>query len=226
MKKLLNLTESDNEITGYSISFIDIDETTFHTYAKVGVYKNGNKINDLDNKQFNTYTLKDGEYFNFDEFSDSSVFNKTSEPIDEMVKKIKKFIECIKVNCKKDKVIFLTARSDFDDKDLFLNTFRENGIDVDIPNVYIERSGNLNHISSVSDRKKHIMLKYLKSGDFTAVRMFDDDKTNLETFKEMGEDINQGKYGILKEVSKKYPRTRKMFFFPLLVLSNGKVRKY
>lgn len=226
MKQLIKLEESDNSITGYSISFIDIDETTFHTYAKVGVYKNGKKVRDLDNKQFNTYALKDGESFNFDEFQDSEVFNKTSKPIDEMVKKIQKFIDCIKVHSKKDKVIFLTARSDFDNKELFLKTFRENGIDVDIPNVYIERSGNLKHIKGVADRKKHVILNYLKSGEYTAVRMFDDDKTNLETFKELGEEINGGKYGILNDVRKKYPRIRKLFFFPLMVLPDGKVRRY
>ena len=85
MKTLLHLTESDNSITGNSISFIDIDETTFHTYAKVGVYKNGKKVRDLDNQQFNTYELQPGESFNFDEFKSSEVFNKTSKPIDEMV---------------------------------------------------------------------------------------------------------------------------------------------
>ena len=226
MRKLLTLKESDNSIVGYSISFIDIDETTFHTYAKVGVYKDGVKVRDLDNKQFNTYTLKDGESFNFDEFQDSEVFNKTSKPIDEMVKKIQKFIDCIKVHSKKDKVIFLTARSDFDNKELFLKTFRENGIDVDIPNVYVERSGNLKHIKKVADRKKHVILNYLKSGEYTAVRMFDDDKANLETFKELGEEINGGKYGILKQVQQKYPKTRKLFFFPLMVLPDGKTRMY
>ena len=135
-------------------------------------------------------------------------------------------IDCIKVHSKKDKVIFLTARSDFDNKELFLKTFRDNGIDVDIPNVHVERSGNLKHIKGVADRKKHVILNYLKSGEYTAVRMFDDDKTNLETFRELGEEINSGKYGILNDVRKKYPRVRKLFFFPLMVLPDGKTRMY
>lgn len=225
MKTLLHLTESDNSITGNSISFIDIDETTFHTYAKVGVHKNGKKVRELDNQQFNTYELQPGESFNFDEFKSSEVFNKTSKPIDEMVKKIKKLIACIKLHGKPEKVIFLTARSDFDNKELFLKTFRENGIDVDIPNVYVERSGNLRHIPNVADRKKYVILKYLQSGDYSAVRMYDDDDKNLQTFKELGDEINSGKYGILKTVQKKFPRVKKVLFFPLKVLNNGKVSR-
>lgn len=225
MRNLLHLKESDSRISGNSISFIDIDETTFHTYAKVGVMKNGKKVGELDNQQFNTYQLKDGEYFNFDEFQSSDVFHKTSTPINEMIRKIQKMIDCIKLHGKVEKVIFLTARSDFDNKELFLKTFRENGIDVDIPNVYIERSGNLRHIPNVADRKKEVILKYLKSGEFTAVRMYDDDNKNLQTFMELGQEINNGKYGILKIIQKKYPRVRKVHFFPLKVLENGKVRK-
>ena len=131
------ILESDNSIVGNSISFIDIDETTFHTYAKVGVMKNGKKIGDLDNQQFNTYTLKDGEYFDFGEFKDSEVFNKTSEPINPIIEKIQNMINSIKKNCKLEKVIFLTARGDFNNKELFLKTFRENGIDVDCEKNYL-----------------------------------------------------------------------------------------
>jgi hypothetical protein len=225
MRNLLRLYEANTKVNGSAISFIDIDETTFHTYAKVGVYKNGKKVGELDNQQFNTYNLKDGEYYNFDEFQDSEVFNKTSKPIQPMVDKIKKLIDCIKLHGKTEKVIFLTARSDFNNKELFLKTFRENGIDVDIPNVYVERSGNLKHISSVADRKKETILKYLKTGEFTIVRMFDDDNANLKTFIELGKEINVGKYNILKLVQKKYPRVRKVHFFPLKVLENGKVKK-
>lgn len=225
MRNLLQLKESNNSITGNSISFIDIDETTFHTFAKIGVYKDGKKIRTLNNQEFNTYTLQDGESFNFDEFQDSKVFNKTSKPIKEMVKKIKKLIDCIKLYDKPEKVIFLTARSDFNNKELFLKTFRENGIDVDIPNVYIERSGNLQHIKSVADRKKTIILKYLKTGEFSAVRMYDDDNKNLETFVELGKEINSGKYGILKLVKERFPRVNKILFFPLKVKEDGKVVK-
>ena len=152
--------EVNSSLYGASISFIDIDETTFHTYAKVGVYdRNGKLVRKLDNQQFNTYRLKDGEHFDFGEFQDSKVFYKTSEPIETIVTRIQNTVDSIKRNGLADKVIFLTARSDFNDKELFLKTFRANGIDVDDASVYIERSGNLTNISSVADRKKYVILK-------------------------------------------------------------------
>lgn len=222
-----NIFESDNRLVGHSISFIDIDETTFHTYAKVKVIdEDGNVVRVLDNKQFNTDVLKHGEKYDFSEFQDSRVFNKTSEPIEPIVNKIQKIIDSIKKNNKLEKVIFLTARSDFDNKELFLKTFKSNGIDVEIPNVYIERSGNLTNIKSVAERKRYVILKYLKSGEFTAVRMIDDDIHNLEVFNELGKEINSGKFNILQTVKKRYPRARKIYFYPLLVLNNGKIKNF
>ena len=85
------LLEINSNLYGSSISFIDIDETTFHTYAKVGVYdRNGKLVRKLDNQQFNTYELQDGEHFNFDEFKDSKVFknNSLSLKSERAVKKI------------------------------------------------------------------------------------------------------------------------------------------
>ena len=80
MRNLIHLTETDNSIAGNAISFIDIDETTFNTFARIGVMKDGKKVNSLSNQEFNTYDLKPGESFNFDEFTDSELFNKTSKP--------------------------------------------------------------------------------------------------------------------------------------------------
>lgn len=217
------LIESDNRITGNTISFIDIDETTFHTYAKVNVMKDGKIVRELDNRQFNTDVLKDGESYDFSQFRNSKVFNQTSEPIVPIVTKIQQLIKSIKRNNKLEKVIFLTARADFDDKELFLKTFKANGIDVELPNVYIERSGNLTHIDNVADRKRYVILKYLQSGDYTAVRMFDDDPSNLRVFTKLGKMINSGKSSILSNVQKKYPRVSKILFYPLLVDKSGKI---
>lgn len=222
MRNLIHLNETDNSIAGNAITFIDIDETTFNTYAKIGVMKDGKKIKSLTNQEFNTYDLQPGESFNFDEFRDSEVFNKTSKPIDLMIKKIQKLIDCIKLHGKQEKVIFLTARADFNDKDLFLKTFRQNGIDIDDASVYVERSGNLTNIKNVADRKKYVMLKYLSSGYFSAVRMFDDDIKNLRTFMELGKEINSGKFDILEKVRQKFPKVKKLFFFPLKVTENGR----
>ena len=221
-----SILESNNKITGHSISFIDIDETTMHTFAKVNVVKDGQVVRTLDNKEFNTDTLSDGESYNFDNFQDAKYFNQTSQPIERTIARIKNIIQSIKDNNKLEKVIFLTARSDFDDKEVFLDTFRNFGIAVDIPNVHIERSGNLQHIKRVADRKRYVILKYLKTGLYTAVRMLDDDKTNLQVFAELGDEINKGNFGILKAVQKQFPKVKKLNFYPLLVKDDGKIQKY
>lgn len=220
------LKESDTKVNGHPISFIDIDETTMHTFAKVNVMKDGKVVKSLDNKEFNTHKLGDGETYNFDNFRDAKYFNQTSQPIEKTINRIKNIIQSIKDNKKQEKVIFLTARSDFDDKEVFLDTFRNFGIDVDIPNVYIERSGNLTDIKNVADRKKYVILKYLKTGLYTNAKMYDDDKKNLQTFEELGQEVNSGKYNILNNVKKNFPKINKINFYPLLVTDSGTIKKF
>ena len=220
------LKESDTKVNGHPISFIDIDETTMHTFAKVNVMKDGKVVKSLDNQEFNTHELGDGETYNFDNFRDAKYFNQTSQPIEKTINRIKNIIQSIKDNKKQEKVIFLTARSDFDDKETFLDTFRNFGIDVDIPNVHIERSGNLTDIKNVADRKKYVILKYLKTGLYTNAKMYDDDKKNLQTFEELGQEVNSGKYNILNNVKKNFPKVNKINFYPLLVTNDGKIKMY
>ena len=220
------LKESDTKVNGHPISFIDIDETTMHTFDKINVMKDGKVVKSLDNKEFNTHELGDGETYNFDNFKDAKYFNQTSQPIEKTINRIKNIIQSIKDNKKQEKVIFLTARSDFDDKEVFLDTFRNFGIDVDIPNVYIERSGNLTDIKNVADRKKYVILKYLKTGLYTNAKMYDDDKKNLQTFEELGQEVNAGRYNILNNVKKNFPKVNKINFYPLLVTDSGKIKMY
>lgn len=161
------------------ISFFDIDETIFHTHALINVVKDGEIVKKLTNKEFNTYKLQDGEEFDFSEFRDSLVFYNTSKPINNVIKLVKRYIDNIKGN---DRVIFLTAREDFKDKEKFLDTFRKYGINIDHPNVYVERSGNLKFIEKVHQRKNFIVRKYLKTKLYSDVKMYDDSHNNLYNF--------------------------------------------
>ena len=161
------------------ISFFDIDETIFHTHALINVVKDGEIVKKLTNKEFNTYKLQDGEEFDFSEFRDSLVFYNTSKPINNVIKLVKRYIDNIKGN---DRVIFLTAREDFKDKEKFLDTLRKHGINIDHPNVYVERSGNLKFIEKVHQRKNFIVRKYLKTKLYSDVKMYDDSHNNLYNF--------------------------------------------
>ena len=159
------------------LSIFDIDETLFHTKAKVQVLKDGkiNKI--LDNQQFNSYKLKKGESFDYDQFKSAKIFKETSTPITKIIQKAKRIIHfAIRSGAK---VIIVTARQDMDDKKLFKEAFEAQGID--IGKVYVERAGNIGK-KTASANKVVIFKKYLNTGRYARVRLFDDDKNNLKAF--------------------------------------------
>ena len=70
-----------------TLTIFDIDETLFHTKAKVGVVKDGKVIRMLDNQEFNTYKRKKGETYDYGQFANAEVFRKTSTPIARRVAK-------------------------------------------------------------------------------------------------------------------------------------------
>lgn len=182
---------------GFGITFIDIDETIFHTHAKVKIIKNNQVIKEVTNQEFNTYQLKEDESFDFSEFKDAELFKNTSEPIEKVIARIKHMIMRIKETHSQSKIILLTARKDFDNKEPFLQTFRDNNIDIDNTNIiYIERSGNLE--GNIAENKQHIIKKYLKTNNYQRVRLIDDDRKNLEAFKALTDEFpNIEFYGLL-----------------------------
>lgn len=163
---------------GKGLTIFDIDETLFQTKALVKVVKDGKVVQSLDNQAFNTYKLKDGEKYDFGEFTSAEIFQNSSVPIMKMVQKAKAIIRNA-VNAG-SRVIIVTARSDFDDKKKFLDTFRRYGIDID--KVYVERAGNLK-LGSSAKNKRFIFHKYLRSGNYERVRFFDDAMSNITMFK-------------------------------------------
>jgi len=204
------------------ITMVDIDETLFNTFAKIKVIKNGKVIKELDNQEFNTYELKPNESFNFDEFRSAEIFNKTSIPIPQTVNRIKRMIKNIKD--RGSKIVFLTARADFDDKEVFLNTFRKHGIPID--QIYVERSGN-DITGTVSQRKKKIVLRYLLSGMYRRCRLIDDDLKNLKDFLSIENELPQNIINKIKEIhhisdDETIPVIE---FFALLVKKDGSLKR-
>jgi phosphoserine phosphatase len=163
---------------GKGLTIFDIDETLFQTKALVKVMKGGKVVRSLDNQEYNTYKLKDGESYDYGEFRSAEVFQSTSIPIMKMIQKARAIIR--NATEAGSRVIIVTARADFDDKKKFLDTFRNYGIDID--NVYVERSGNLN-LGSSAKNKRFIFHKYLRKGAYERVRFFDDAMSNITMFK-------------------------------------------
>ena len=180
MKNFITYLE---EQSGKGLTIFDIDETMFITKAKVKVVKNGKVIKKLDNQQFNTYKKKAGEEYDFGEFKNAEVFNRTSTPIARMINKVKAILK--NATRKGSKVIIVTARPNFDNKKIFLDTFRKQGIDID--KIYVERAGNLGG-GPAADNKKVIFKKYLDQKIYKRIRLFDDAMSNLKMFLSLQKD--------------------------------------
>ena len=157
-----------------TIYFIDIDETLFKTFSKINVVDtNGEVIKSLTNNEFNGYVLQNGESFNFDEFTDSDMFDKTSIPIDEILELVKKQIN------DGNHIVLLTARKNFDSNKNVKTTFRRFGININKKGVYIELSGNLKR-GTIMDKKEYIINKYINTGRYDTIFVVDDHVPNLK----------------------------------------------
>ncbi len=170
------LASVDSEID--TINFVDIDDTIFKTDTRIRVIdKDGNVKKRLTTEEFDKYVLKPGESYDFSESLDSEIFYKTAKPIKNVLDKINDILN----NAKNNKIIFLTARADMNDKHKFLSVFKKYGIPVDNKNlVYIERAGNLMLEAPVA--KRIIIEKYLSNGNYKKVRLIDDSERNLKEF--------------------------------------------
>ncbi len=200
---------------------VDIDETIFRTFAKIGVVKDGKIIKKLDNQTFNTYKLQDGESFEFGEFRNAAMFNKTSIPIPKTVKRIKRMLSgLMKEN---PDIILLTARADFDDKEMFLDTFRKHGIPID--KMYVERTGNIT-TGTTAGRKKDVLMKYILKGRYTSVYLLDDDIRNIKVFTDMGKDLPQKAYDAVRRYNN-LPKDEMVtiHFHSLLVKDDGSIKR-
>lgn len=160
-----------------TLTIFDIDETLFHTKAKVRVVKGGKVVRELDNQEFNTYKRKAGEEYDFGEFASARVFNQTSIPVVRMINKAKAIVKAKKNP--HSRAIICTARADFDDKHLFLKTFRDHGLPID--QMHVERAGNLK-IDSSAEAKKVVFRKYLNTKNYIKTRLYDDAMSNLKAF--------------------------------------------
>jgi len=220
-KKFINELSSEY---GAGITFYDIDQTIFDTKALIFVINDKTKkiVKKLTNQEFNTYKLKKGFSFDFSEFEDAELFYKTSIPIKPVVDRIKRMFKNIEI--RNSRVVFLTARSDFLKKEIFLQKFREHGIPID--NIYVERAGNIK-TGTTSQKKENIILKYLSTGLYRRVRLIDDSLENLKGFLSLKKKIPQNiinkvkkNYGINKEES-----IKPIEFYALQVLANGSLKR-
>jgi len=209
------LNESDR---GRSIMFVDIDETTFKTFSMIKVMKDGEEVTRLDNKEFNAYKLGDGESFDFSEFRDAALFKQTSKPIRKMLDKLKAMMG------NNAKIVFLTARADFDNKDIFLDSFRQLGMDPE--KFYVERAGTLKR-GSIPERKMYIILKkYLSTGLYRRAYIYDDFIPNCTDFLALKDKIPEETLNTIRKVNNiTDPNETVITFQAYEVLEDGSIKE-
>lgn len=193
--------------SGKGLTIFDIDDTMFTSKARVRVKnKNTNQVKELSPKEYNNYKLRSGEEWDYGEFKSSKLFYKTATPIGKMVTKFKAILR--NATKKGSKVILVTARADMDDRDLFLKTFEANGYPLD--NVYIERAGNLG-LDSSAKNKEIVFKKYLDTGKYKRIRLFDDHIENLYALLNLSDsyqDVDFEAYRVKKDGSIKSIRRK------------------
>lgn len=156
----------------------DIDDTLGTTDARVIVMKDGKQVKVLEPGEYNHYTLKPGESFDFNQFRSGKVFRDTFKPINTVLDRAK---DIVMNQSENSHSIILTARSDFNDHKEFIQAFRDHGFPID--HVYVERSGNLSALNPnmpAHINKGVVLKKYLATGKWDRVRMWDDHEKNLD----------------------------------------------
>ena len=168
-------TEFLTEGADKGLTIFDIDDTLFVSKARVIVVNtNTGKTKALTPMEFNSYKLRKHEEYDYGEFKSAKLFYQTATPIGRMVDKAKAIIK--NATKKGSKVIIVTARANMDDKKLFIKTLESHGLPM--KDVYVERAGNRS--GSSAENKKVIFRKYLKTGEYARIRLFDDHKENLK----------------------------------------------
>lgn len=176
------------EFATSELVIFDIDDTLFHTTAKIKVVDSqGRTVHTLTNQQFNNYELKPGEQFDFGEFRSAEKFREESVPIGPMLDKLRADVAA------GHHVVMLTARSDFDDQPTIWQTFKQHGIDIN-KDVHLHRAGNLPGDDTPALKKAVYVRKWLKSGQYRAVTLYDDSESNLRAFKALEKEFPSVKF--------------------------------
>lgn len=203
MKLKSYLKTHKNEVR--TLNVWDIDDTLGQTSAKVNIKKNGKVVKTLAPGEYNNYKLGKGEELDFSQFRSGKIFRDTFKPIVNVLDRAKNIVWNQSENSHS---IIITARADFDDHKEFLEAFRDHGFPID--HVYVERSGNLAKLKPSSPahiNKGVILKKYLATGKWDRIRMWDDHEKNLD---------------MLYKVAAMYPEVEAIGY----LVKDGKVSKY
>jgi len=207
---------------GAGLTFVDIDEVLFKTFAMIYVIKGGEVVKKLTNQEYNTYELKPGESFTYDEFRDSKRFKKTSEPIQPMIDRLKRMF--VNIERRDSKVMLITARSKFKNMKDFFVKFRQHKIPIEKIEVLLSPD---KRITSISEWKKRTIMGHISTGNYRRVRLIDDAIGNLKSFLSIEKEIP---LEVIERIKEKHKvtgdeRIPVIEFYALHVDEKGKLRR-
>jgi hypothetical protein len=150
------------------------------------------------------------------------MFKKTSKPIPNTIKRIKRMFK--NIDRRGSKVVLLTARGAFPDMTTFKSTFKKHGIPID--QIDIVFAGDIK-AGSVAAAKKKVIMDYIKTGEYRRVRLIDDDIKNVNFFLSIEHEVPDS---VINKVKKKYdilgPESiEPIQFFGLLVKDDGSLKR-
>lgn len=210
------------EKEGLGLTFVDIDETLFNTFAMVKIMKDGKLVRSITTLEYYNNKLQDGESYDMSDFTSAKLFYETSTPIPAMIKRIANIVK--HAEAKGSKVILLTARKNPDDMSIFRKKFKDEGLPID--HVPLEAVGSTGSATLIPAMKKKVVMKYLSSGLYRRARLFDDMLATCKLFVKIGEDIPQE---ILNKVRETYdldvPDEKLITFEAYNVQKDGSVKK-
>ena len=140
------------EDAGRKLVIFDIDDTLVNTNTRVIVRRDGEPVHSLNSQEFTHYKLKPGETFDFGAFRDAEDFFQHAQPIAPMIEQLKNDIAT------GNRVVMVTARADFNSKEIFLKTFEQ--WHVDMSKVHVYRAGNDTDPVPIDEKKARICLLY------------------------------------------------------------------
>ena len=162
-----------NNTQSNKIILFDLDDTIIHTTAEIMIMKDGKMVKRISNSEFNNYTLKDGETFDFGEFDDPNILAN---------EKFTKYWNTLKREYRKGTHIgILTARSN---AAMIRRFFISKGIRIKDELIIAINDPSLGLTGSIQERKAEA-IKILANGGYDLFIFFDDNEPNLQAAKKL-----------------------------------------
>lgn len=160
------------------ILIFDIDDTIIYSNATVGVRKNGKIIKELTAQEFNTYSLKDNELFDFRNFDSSVLLGQA---------KLTKYWDTLsREYFKGTHISILTARSR---PAMIKKFFMNKGIDIKDELIFCCGYSKFPWKGTVQYKKRKV-IEYLISLGYEVFVFFDDNEQNLLEAKNLEKEYN------------------------------------